>query len=92
MVKDPTGAAVAQAGIKATRPTTGESRKAISGESGTYVLPNLEAGAWNVVIEKAGFRPAASNGIALRAREVARVDITLEVGQVTTEVQIVAQS
>ncbi len=44
------------------------------------------------MIEKAGFRTAQSKGIALRAREVARVDINLEVGQVSTEVQIVAQS
>jgi len=92
VIKDPSGAAVGVAEVKATRPATGEVRKVTTSESGTYVLANLEAGTWEVLIEKAGFRTAQSKGIALRAREVARVDINLEVGQVSTEVQIVAQS
>jgi len=90
VIKDPSGAAIGVAEVKATRPSNGEVRKVTTGESGPYVLANLEAGTWEVLIEKAGFRSAQSKGIVLRAREVARVDINLEVGQVSKEVQIVA--
>jgi hypothetical protein len=92
VIKDASGAAVTKADVKATRPSTGESRKVTTDESGAYVLANLAAGEWDVQVEKAGFRPAASKGIALRAREVARVDLNLEVGQLATEVQVIAQS
>ncbi|MCA2966202.1 MAG: TonB-dependent receptor [Acidobacteriaceae bacterium] len=92
LIKDTSGALVAKADVKATRTSTGESRKVKTNESGTYVLANLDAGEWEVLVEKVGFRPATTKGIALRARETVRVDLSLEIGQVVTEVQVVAQN
>ena len=59
---------------------------------GTYVLANVDAGEWEVLVEKPGFLPATTKGIALRPRETVRVDLSLEIGQVVTEAPIVAQT
>ncbi len=92
LIQDASGGAVAKADVKATRTSTGESRRVATDDSGNYVLANLVAGEWDILVEKSGFRPAASKGVVLRAREAARINITLELGQVSTEVQIIAQT
>jgi hypothetical protein len=92
LVKDVSGSAVAKAEVKATRTATGESRTSASDTEGNYVLANLEPGAWEILVNVAGFRPALAKGIQLRAREITRVDLSLQLAQVSTEVQVLAQS
>ena len=87
-LSDPSGASLSGASIKATRSGTGEARTTKSDGSGTYLLPNLEAGAYEVLIEKTGFRTSLVKAVNLRAREVSRIDITLELAQVSTEVKV----
>jgi hypothetical protein len=51
-------------------------------------VPNLEAGSYEVLIEKSGFRSALAKNVAVRAREIARVDSALELAQTTTEIKV----
>jgi hypothetical protein len=88
-ISDPAGAMIAEASVKVTRTSTGEFRNAKSDGAGNYIVPNLDAGEYEVLVEKTGFRAALAKNVALRAREIARVDATLEVAQVTTEVKVV---
>lgn len=92
LVKDASGAVIAKANVKATKPATGESRTAKGDESGNFVLANLSAGSWDVLVEAQGFRSSVSKDLILRAREVVRADVTLEVAGVSTEVKVEAQS
>jgi hypothetical protein len=87
-VSDPTGAVVIGATVTATNTGTGESRKVTTDAAGNYSIVNLEAGTYDVSIEQAGFRKSMVQKVILRAREVVRVDGSLEVSSTTTEVMV----
>jgi hypothetical protein len=92
IVTDPSGSVVSGATATVTRTATNERRRATTDSSGGYALINLEAGAYDIRVEAPGFRAVIAKEIAVRAREISRSDFRLEVGQVTTEVQVVEQS
>jgi hypothetical protein len=92
LVTDAGGGSVAKATVKATRTSTGEIRSAETDDSGNYSILNLDAGTYEVLVEKTGFRPTLSKGVVLRAREVARNDVRMEVAQVSTEVTVVSET
>ena len=87
-VTDATGGVIAGASVTATNKGTGEVRTAITDEVGNYSLVNLLAGTYDVAVENTGFRKAVSQSVVVRAREVARADVRLEVGGATTEVTV----
>jgi hypothetical protein len=55
-VKDATGAVVSQTKITANNVATNASRAAVTDESGIYQITSLAPGAYNVLIEKPGFK------------------------------------
>ena len=55
-IRDETGAVIPGASITATHKTLGITRQAVSDETGTYVLPNLNAGEWEVKAELPSFQ------------------------------------
>src|SRR5581483_697078 len=77
-VTDPTGAVIVGAAVTATNTGTGEARKVVSDGSGNFDILNIEAGTYDVLIEHTGFQRTLAKGVALRAREVVRVDARLE--------------
>lgn len=87
-VLDASGGAVAGAAVEATKIATGEIRRASTSESGGYSLINLDAGNYDVKVTKDGFRPTVTRNLVLRAREIARLDLALEVAPTVTEVQV----
>jgi hypothetical protein len=66
-----------------------ENRATISDSSSLYAFLNLPAGTREVRAEKEGFRRFESR-VELRAKEVARVDASLKIGEVSSEVQVTA--
>jgi hypothetical protein len=92
IVRDAQSAVVQEASITATRLSTRESRKTVSDGSGNYALSNLEAGEYEVLIEKPGFRASKASNVVLRAREIVRVDASLQVAQQATEIQVIEQA
>ncbi len=89
IVRDSQSAAIESGSISATKIATGEVRKTVTDSSGNYVFANLEAGEYEVLIEKQGFRPSKARNLALRAREIVRVDASLEIATQTAEVSVV---
>ena len=55
-VSDPSGSAVPSAGITVRNIDTGITVEAIADQSGTFFLPNLFAGRYDVEVKKAGFQ------------------------------------
>ncbi|HEU4506968.1 MAG TPA: TonB-dependent receptor [Pyrinomonadaceae bacterium] len=55
-VKDPNDALVANAQVKVVSVQTGEQRTADTSEDGTFTVPNLDPGRYNVTVEGTGFR------------------------------------
>src|SRR4029079_161358 len=55
---------------------------------GTWYIPNLNPGMYQLKIEAHGFKSYIQAGIQLRTAESPRFDIALEVGNVTESIQI----
>ncbi|MCX6597644.1 MAG: carboxypeptidase-like regulatory domain-containing protein, partial [Acidobacteria bacterium] len=63
-------------------------REAVSGEDGTFNVPLLPPGRYNIRVEKAGFKPINQQNVTLEVNQVARLDFALEVGNVTETIEI----
>jgi Carboxypeptidase regulatory-like domain/TonB dependent receptor-like, beta-barrel len=89
-VTDPSGAAVANAKVTITDIAKGAQFTTTSNESGNYTKGQLIPGQYQVSIEAAGFQKAVSNPITVLVDQVARYDVTMQVGNVTQEVEVTA--
>ena len=87
-VKDSAGAVVPGASITITNIDTGVSLKSESNEQGIFLVPSLKPGQYLLTIEKAGFRKMVRSGITLQVNQFARVDVELQVGELTNTVEI----
>jgi len=87
-VTDPSGSIVVGATVTARNTATNEKRSVETDNAGNYSVLNLDAGPYEVLIEQAGFRKTLTKDINLRAREVVRVDMHLEIQGTTTEVLV----
>src|SRR5689334_14130714 len=88
-VSDPTGARVAGAPVQAVNTLTGDIHRTASDAGGDYLFPVLPVGQYRVEAEMSGFRRFVREGIQLSVNRNARVDISLEIGQVAEEVRVV---
>lgn len=88
-VTDPTGAIVPGAEVMVKNVDTGVSRQVVSNEAGYYSAPLLPTGNYQVSVSKTGFRPVSRTGVRLEVQQVARLDFSLEVGNVAESVDVV---
>lgn len=89
-VADPTGAAIPQATVSITNVATGQTRTTTTNEVGNYEFSFLPAGSYTMSVEKEGFQKTGVRQFRLSVDQVARVDVTLQVGQVTEVVEVAA--
>ena len=87
-VKDPTGSQVASAKVTLENTQTGVKQLATSDPSGNYLFLNLRIGSYKVSAELSGFKKANSEVFTLVVNARQRVDLTLEVGNVTESVTV----
>lgn len=89
-VKDPTGSVVPNANVTIQNEATGLERRTTTNESGYYVVSNLPPGFYTVSIEATGFKKYVKTQNKLEPTLPARVDVSLDVGQVTETVEVTA--
>src|SRR5579875_1212086 len=87
-VTDPSGAAVANATVTAIDSDRRTTWPTTTNQDGIYSLPRLPLAAYSVRVESSGFVTAEQSGITLVLNQVARVDFTLQLGNVTTHVEV----
>ncbi|HEV8129756.1 MAG TPA: carboxypeptidase-like regulatory domain-containing protein, partial [Acidobacteriota bacterium] len=92
LVKDPSGAAIPGAEVTAVHIATGTARKTVSGEDGSYTLPALPIGTYQISAELPGFKKTVQTGLELHIADHLRVDITLQVGEIAQQVSVVAET
>ena len=85
-VKDPSGASIAGASVVITSPDRGITRTMSTNSTGDYNQSALPQGSYDVIVSATGFKKFQAKGVALDVAEKARVDVTLEVGAISTEV------
>ena len=89
-VKDATGAVVVGATVSVTNTDTNATRSTLSNEAGLYSFPGLVPGPYTVRLQMTGFRPVARS-LELEVQQTARIDFSLELGQVNEAVEVTAQ-
>lgn len=89
-VVDPSGSAVPQATVTVVNVETGLTRTVSSDAAGDYNVPNLPPGLYTVSAEQRGFKKAVLTGIRVSVDQKTRVDLKLQVGEVTESVQVEA--
>ncbi len=87
-VTDPSGAAVPNARVVATNQETNAAREVQTNDDGDYTVPLLPPGRYRVAAERPGFRRSVQSDVTLDVDQLARVDLALEVGTATEEVQV----
>src|SRR5215475_5750070 len=80
VVRDTSGALVPGVSISVKHTESGLTRTAVSGERGSYSVPLLPVGAYEITTLMPGFKQAVRSGINLVVGQEAVVDLTLEVG------------
>ena len=88
-VRDPSAAVAANVAVTATNTGTNAVRRTVTTDQGVYSFPGLVPGPYEVRVEAPGFRPAARS-LTLEVQQTARVDFKLEVGEVTSRVEVSA--
>ncbi|MGC4014791.1 MAG: TonB-dependent receptor [Luteolibacter sp.] len=89
-VRDGTGAAVPGATVVVKEVSKGTSVEYQTNEDGAYTAPFLSPGTYTVNVQKAGFKPQATPPFELQVDQRARMDFTLNVGDVTATVEVTA--
>jgi len=74
--------------IVVTDTATGYQRTATTGSDGNYVVENLKPGVYDIAASKSGFKAKKLTGIVLQVSQRARVDIPLEVGSVSQQIEV----
>jgi hypothetical protein len=80
VVKDASGATVANAGIDAVEVTTQLKYTAASNDAGEFLLAHLPVGEYKLTVTASGFKQALESGIVVHAGDKLRQAFALEVG------------
>ena len=92
LITDPSGAVVPNASVTAKQTETGFVRTTVTDASGTYVLPNLPVGPYNLEVQAGGFQAYVQTGIVLEVSNNVTMNVVLRLGQVSQEVQVSANA
>lgn len=87
-ITDTSGAAIPDATVTVTNQSTGFARTVLSDSSGSYLCNGIVSGLYTVSVEKINFRKYVRTDLDLTASRKLRIDVTLELGQVTQTVTI----
>lgn len=88
VVTDASGASVPNVKVIATNTSTNLSREAVTDTSGTYRIPALNPGPYRLQAQASGFKTATASDIVLEVAQQARVDVTLQVGDVAQSLEV----
>ena len=87
-VNDASGGAIPGVTITATNIETGLARTTLSNDVGQFLLPSLRIGRYNIKASLEGFKTAEQQDLVLKVGDRARVDLRLEVGEVSETVTV----
>src|SRR5262249_42896587 len=91
-VQDASGAVLPGVEVTVTQTDTGIVRKALTNETGGYILPNLAVGPYQLEAALPGFRTFVQTGIVLQVNSNPAINVVLQVGQVTEQVEVQANA
>ena len=91
-VADPSGAGVPSCVLTLTNTATNAVRTTNSNEQGLYTFTSVPPGIYNVRVEHPGFKTTTSNNVEVQVQQSVRLDMTLQVGQVSESIEVSASA
>lgn len=88
-VSDPAGALVPNVAVTATNKATNVKYQSVSNNAGEYRFNNVPVGRYDITAMASGFAPAKVGDVQTDLNRTASVNLTLAVGTVSTEVEVV---
>jgi len=92
IVRDSSGSVITNAHIEITNTATNVKSELNTNKDGTYEVLGLIPGVYSVRATAQGFSTTVTNSVRIDVQSIAKVDITLTVGNVKQEVQVSASS
>ncbi|HTV57439.1 MAG TPA: carboxypeptidase regulatory-like domain-containing protein [Verrucomicrobiae bacterium] len=80
VVNDPSGASIPNAQIRATLTGTDSTRTVVSGQDGSFDIPELPVGTYDVYADANGFKKFVAKGVVVSIGHVNFLTLTLQVG------------
>lgn len=90
IVTDPSGAAVPNVRITVRNMATNALYHSRTNELGQYTVPALPIGVYSLTFEADGFKTAVREGLRLQIGQVARVDVSMELGATMESITVTA--
>src|ERR1700693_2320306 len=91
-VTDASGAAIGDAEMTITNIASGEKRVQPTSSDGFYNFVNLVPGTYRLEFEKTGFKPAAHPDVIVEVEQTARIDFTMQVGEVSQTIEVTGET
>lgn len=91
-ITDKSGAAVGSAKVSAQNMETLVSREVVADASGLYNFPLLQPGRYKLSAQQPGFKATVQDNIRLEVNQSARIDLQLEVGQVSETIEVTSSA
>src|SRR6202041_332226 len=87
-VTDSTGAGLVGARVTVHNVDTGVDRSTDTTTDGSYLMPELPVGTYNVTVEMKGFQKTATTGVTVTVAAERRVDAILKPGEVSQQITV----
>src|SRR6185436_937267 len=88
VVKDASGAILPGVEVTLTDKATQRVQPTITSEIGAYVFPAVPPGQYSLAFELPGFKKLVRENITINVRDVATIDVNMEIGAVASEVTV----
>ena len=92
LLVDQSGAAAPGVTVTATNQATNVAYPAVSNNAGNYTITSVPVGTYVVKAELSGFKTATTKPFALEAKQIARLDLKLELGSLEDKVEVTAEA
>jgi hypothetical protein len=92
IVRDSSGGVLPGAEVTMTKTDTGTVRTVFTNADGSYTLPNLPVGPYQLKVVLSGFTTYVRDGIVLQVNSNPTIDVKLALGSVAETVNVVADS
>jgi hypothetical protein len=89
---DPQKAGIPGATVTVINVATNVARTVVTDAQGNYVFTPVDPGTYNVSAELPGFQKTMRERLELTVGQAARVDLTMNIGTLSTEVQVTAET
>jgi hypothetical protein len=90
VVKDSGGAVIPSAAVSLKNKGTDDTRSTLTDPTGAYIIPNLAPAEYSLTVSFRGFKTYNVSTLTLHTGESATLDVALEVGETSQEVNVEA--